>query len=265
MTMLLENKIAVIYGAGGAIGGAVARAFAREGARVFLTGRRIAPVETLAHEINLAGGSAAAAEVDALDESAIDGHLTSVIEQAARLDVSFNAVGYPNAKILGVPFTELAAEHFSGPIAAYTRSYFLTARLAARRMIPQKSGVIMTLSAIPGRTGTPLNGGYGPAMAAKEALTRDLSAEFAPHGLRVVGLRPHGLPETPMMRALFEIKAQPAGMTWEQFQAYLAGWGHARRVMRLEEVTAAAVFLASDRASAMTGTTVNLTMGGVAD
>ena len=265
MTMLLENKVAVIYGAGGAIGGAVARAFAREGAKLCLTGRQLASVEAVAHEINLAGGSAAAAEVDALDESAIDEHLTSVIGQAGRLDLSFNAVGYPNAKILGVPFTELEVEQFSRPIAVYTRSYFLTARLAARRMIPQKSGVIMTVSAIPGRTGTPLNGGYGPAMAAKEALTRDLSTEFAPHGLRVVGLRPHGLPETPMVRGLFEIKAKPAGMTWEQFQAYLAGWGHPRRIMRLEEVTAMAVFLASDRASGMTGTTVNLTMGGVAD
>lgn len=263
--MLLENKIAVIYGAGGAIGSAIARDFAREGARVFLTGRTAGPVEAVADEINLAGGAASAAAVDALDEAAIDAHLHAVVAQAGRVDLSFNAVGYPNAKSLGVPFTELDVEAFSAPVTAYARSYFLTARLAARRMIPQKSGVIMTVSAIPGRTGTPLNGGYGPAMAAKEALTRDLSAELAPHGLRVVCLRPHGLPETPMMKTIFEIKAKPAGMTWEQFQAYLAGWGHPKRSMRLEEVTSLAVFLASDRASAMTGTTVNLTMGGVAD
>ncbi len=262
---MLQNKIAVVYGAAGAIGGAIARAFAHEGAKVFLTGHHLAPVEAVTHEINQAGGSAAAAEVDALDEQAIDQHLQSVIAQAGRVDISFNAIGTPNAKILGVPFTELDAEQFSLPIAAYTRSYFLTARLAARRMIPNKSGVIMTISAIPGRTGTPLNGGYGPAMAAKEALTRDLSAELAPQGIRVVGLRPHGLPETPMIKGLFELKGRPAGMSWEQFETYLASWGHARRVMRLEEVTAMAVFLASDRASAMTGTTANLTMGGVAD
>ena len=264
-TLLLQNKTAVIYGAGGAIGSAVARAFAREGAKVFLTGRLKASVNAVSHEINLAGGSAAAAEVDAMEERAVDNHLDSVIAEAGRVDISFNAVGYPNAKILGVPFAELDVEQFAAPIAAYTRSYFLTARLAARRMVPNKSGVIMTVSAIPGRTGTPLNGGYGPAMAAKEALTRDLSAELAPHGLRVVGLRPHGLPETPMIQGLFELKGRPAGMSWEQFQGYLANWGHARRVMRLEEVTAMAVFLASDRASGMTGTTVNLTMGGVAD
>jgi NAD(P)-dependent dehydrogenase (short-subunit alcohol dehydrogenase family) len=263
--MLLANKTAVIYGAGGAIGSAIARAFAQEGARVFLAGRRRTSVEAVSDEINLTGGSAEAAEVDALDESAIDRHLQAVIAQTGRLDISFNAVGYPNEGILGVPYVDLGVEQFSRPIAAYTRSYFLTARLSARRMIPNKSGVIMTISAIPGRAGTPLNGGYGPAMAAKEALTRDLSAEFAPHGLRVVGLRPHGLPETPMVKGLFEIKARPSGVTWEEFQSYLASWGHPRRVMRLEEVTAMAVFLASDRASGMTGTTVNLTMGGVAD
>jgi NAD(P)-dependent dehydrogenase (short-subunit alcohol dehydrogenase family) len=132
-------------------------------------------------------------------------------------------------------------------------------------MVPNKSGVIMTVTAIPARTGTPLNGGYGSALAAKEALTRDLSAELAPQGIRVVGLRPHGMPETPMMKELYEIKAKASGMTWEQFQNYLATWGHSRRTMTLNEVANMAVFMASDKASGMTGTTVNLTMGGVAD
>ena len=161
--MMLKNKVAVIYGAGGAIGGAVARAFASEGAKLFLTGRHRASVEAVAKEIVSAGGSAEAAEVDALDEQAVDKHLQSVIDKAGRVDISFNAVGIPDAKILGVPLVELDVEQFSLPITAYTTSYFLTARLAARRMIPNKSGVIMTVTAIPARTGTPLNGGYGPA------------------------------------------------------------------------------------------------------
>src|SRR4029434_1702027 len=128
--MLLENKIAVIYGAGGAIGGAVARAFAREGARLFPAGRHGAPVEVAAKEVASAGGSAEAAEVDALDEQAVDKHLQSVIDKAGRVDISFNAVGIPNAKILGVPLVELDVEHFSLPITTHATSYFLTARLA---------------------------------------------------------------------------------------------------------------------------------------
>jgi len=105
--MLLQNKNAVIYGVGGAIGGAVARAFAREGAKLFLTGRRRAPVEAVAKDIVSAGGSAEAAEVDALDEQVVDKHLQSLIDKAGRVDISFNAVGIPGTKILGVPLVEL--------------------------------------------------------------------------------------------------------------------------------------------------------------
>src|SRR5207244_317587 len=129
--MMLKNKVAVIYGAGGAIGGAVARSFASEGAKLFLTGRLQAPVKAVAKDIVSAGGSAEAAEVDALDEQAVDKHLQSVIEKAGRVDISFNAIGIPDTKILGVPVVELDVEQFSLPITAYSTSYFLTARLAA--------------------------------------------------------------------------------------------------------------------------------------
>jgi NAD(P)-dependent dehydrogenase (short-subunit alcohol dehydrogenase family) len=143
--MMLKNKVAVIYGAGGGIGGAVARAFACEGAKLFLTGRHLTPVEVVAKEVNSAGGSAEAAEVNALDEQAIDKHLQSVIDNAGGVDISFNAVGIRYANILGVPLIELDVEQFSLPIRTLPTSYFLTARLAARRMVPKKSGVIMTV------------------------------------------------------------------------------------------------------------------------
>jgi NAD(P)-dependent dehydrogenase (short-subunit alcohol dehydrogenase family) len=263
--MMLKDKVAVIYGAGGAIGGAVARAFAGEGATLFLTGRRLAPVEAVAKDIAAAGGSAEAAAVDALDEQAVDRHLQSVTDKAGRVDISFNAIGVPDRTILGVPLVELDVEQFSLPITAYTRSYFLTARLAARRMVANRSGVIMTVTSIPSRTGTPLQGGYPPAMAAKEALTRDLSAELAPHGIRVVGLRPHGIPETATLREAFEPRATALGMTWEQWQELLASRTHARRLSTLAELADVAVFVASDQASGMTGTTVNLTMGSLDD
>ena len=126
--MLLKDKVAVIYGAGGAIGGAVARALAAEGATSFLTGRRLAPVSVVADDIVSDGGAADAAELDALDEQAVDDHLRSVIDTAGRVDVSFNAVGLSDPGILGVPLVELDVDHFCLPIAAYATSYFLTAR-----------------------------------------------------------------------------------------------------------------------------------------
>jgi NAD(P)-dependent dehydrogenase (short-subunit alcohol dehydrogenase family) len=263
--MMLKDKVAVIYGAGGAVGGAVARAFAAEGARLFLTGRHLAPVEVVAKDIVSAGGSAEAAEVDALDEQAVDRDLQSVIDKAGRLDISFNATGVHNTKILGVPLVELDVEQFSLPIMAHTTSYFLTARLAATHMIPNGSGVIMTVTTLHSRTGIPFVGGYGPAMAAKEALTRDLSAELAPHGIRVVGLRPQAMPEARKIGEAFEARAKASGMTQEQLLEYLASRTHARRLMTLAEMSNMAVFMASEKASGMTGTTVNLTMGSVDD
>jgi NAD(P)-dependent dehydrogenase (short-subunit alcohol dehydrogenase family) len=262
--MMLKDKVAVIYGAGGAIGSAVARAFAAEGVKLFLTGRHLAPVEAVAKDIVSAGGSAEAAEVDALDEQAVDRHLQSVTDKAGRVDISFNAIGIPNPK-LRMPLVELDVEQFSLPIATYTRSYFLTARLTARRMVANRSGVIMTVTSTPSRTGTPFVGGGGPAMAAVEALTRDLSAELAPQGIRVVGLRPQGMPETGRIKESFGLFAKASGMTWEQFQELLAGRTHTRRLSTLADTANVAVFIASDQASGMTGTVVNLSMGSLDD
>ena len=262
--MMLNDKVAVIYGAGGAIGGAVARAFAREGACVFLTGHQRAPVEALAREISATGRAVEAAQVDALDEQAIEAHLQAVVESAGRVDISFNAVGLTEPGLLGVSPIELDVERFLRPVTAYARSYFLTARLAARRMAARKSGVIMTVSALPSRMSAPLNGGYGAAMAAKEAMTRTLSHELAPLGIRVVGLRPHAIPETGTIQRVFQLKAAKT-MSWEQWQQGLASRTHAGRLSTLAEVGATAAFLASDAASGFTGTMVNLSLGALDD
>ncbi len=264
--MMLEDKVAVVYGSGGAIGGAVARTFAREGARVFVTGRHRAPVDAVAGEITSLGGVCEAATIDALDERAIDDHLGYVVERAGRLDISFNAIGSTDPDIMGTPLVDQSVEQFMVPVTSYATSYFLTARLAARRMIPRSAGVIMTVTTLHSRTGLPLAGGYGPAQAAKEALTRQLSAELSPQGIRVVGLRPQAMPESVGSRQrFFESRAASTGMTWEEFQAALASRTHPRRLMRLEEMADVAAFVASDRASAMTGTTVNLTLGSLDD
>ena len=263
--MMLKDKVAVIYGAAGAVGGAVARAFAREGAKLFLTGRHRARVEVVAKEIVSAGGAAEVAEVDDLDEQVVDLHLQSVIDKAGRVDVSFNAVGIPNTKLQGVALVDLTVEQFSLPIATYTKSYFLTARLAARRMVEKRSGVIMTVTLIPSRTAIPLMGGVAPAMSAVEALTRNLSAELAPQGIRVVGLRPQGMPESGTIKEVFGLHAKAWGISWEQFQEITAGRTNTRRLSTLAEMANTAAFMASDQASGITGTIVNLSMGSLDD
>src|SRR5262249_39699852 len=153
--------------------------------------------------------------------------------------------GIPGTKILGVPLLEQDVEQFLLPITTYATSYFLIARMAARRMAANGSGVIMTATTQHSRIGIPLSGGYGPAMAAEEALTRVLSAELASQGIRVVGLRPQAIPETATLREAFEARARTSGMTWEQFQELLASKTHTRRLMTLTEMAHVAVFMAS--------------------
>ncbi len=258
--MRLEGKTAVIYGASGGIGATVAQTFAREGARVFLTGRHLAKLEPLVQAIRAAGGFAEAAQVDALDEQAIDRHLDSVAAQW-RIDISFNAVGIPNTTLQGVALTELALEQFELPIATYTRTNFLTARLAARRMLAQKSGVILTVTPIVSRASIPLLGGFALAMGAIEVLTRNLSAELAPHGIRVAGMRADGMPDSATIKEVFGIHARVYGITPQQFHDLIAGKNHPRRLLSLAEMAKAAAFLVSDQASGLTGTMLNLSLG----
>lgn len=259
--MLLERKNAVIYGAGGGIGGAVARRFAREGAAVFLAGRDLMKVESVANEIRASGGRAEAAQVDALDEESIERHLNDITAKVGGFDISFNAVGIPNTTLQGVPLTELGVEQFSLPITTYTRTNFLTARLAARRMIPRKFGVILTVTPIVSRAGIPNLGGFALAMGAIEVLTRNLSAELAPHGLRVAGLRADGMPDSGTIREVFGIHAKAFGISWQQFHDIIASKNHRRRLLSLAELANAAAFMASDQASGLTGTMLNLSMG----
>jgi 3-oxoacyl-[acyl-carrier protein] reductase len=264
--MLLQDKTAVIYGGGGAIGGAAARAFAREGARVFLAGRTLATLERVANEIVTAGGRAETAEVDALNEGAVDEHADVVAASTGRIDIALNAIGIPHVQ--GTPFAALSAEDYAHPITAYTRTNFLTAKAVARHMVKQGSGVILTLST----SGSQLSGqgflGYGVTCGAIETFSRILTGELGPSGIRVICLRPHAIPETVStshVRELFNGFAQPAGTTVEDWLAEHATTAKLARLPTLAEVADYAAFVASDRAGSMTGAIANLSAGFLVD
>jgi len=263
--MLLKNKVAVIYGAGGAVGGAVARAFAREGAAVFLTGRTSEPVKAVAEDIGRGGGRVETAVIDALDEAAVDTHIGRVLGAAGRVDISFNALGIPQQGIQGIPLSHLAAASFMLPLTRYMTSHFMTARAALRPMVEQGAGVILMHTPSPARLGTPLVGGMGPAWAAMEGFSRAISAEFGARGVRSVVLRTTGMPETATIDVVYGLHAKALGMTTEQFHALIEGKTHGRRSTTLSELADFAAFVASDRARIMTGTVANLTGGLIVD
>jgi 3-oxoacyl-[acyl-carrier protein] reductase len=265
--MLLEHKSAVIYGAGGTIGGAVARAFAHERARLFLAGRTLAKLDAVAAEIAATGGVAETAQVDALDERAVERHADAVAAQAGGIDIALNAVGIVHVQ--GTPFAELSLEDYALPITAYTRTNFITAKAAARHMAKQGSGVILTLSTPASRMPGPGFMGYSVTCAGIEAFSRHLAGELAPNGIRVICLRPHAIPEAATMgshsRDVFRPVAERAGVTVDEMLAGSAGETLLKRLPTLAEVANTAAFMASEHAGAMTGTVANLTCGFLVD
>src|SRR6266581_5998725 len=190
--MLLENKVAVIYGAGGPIGGAVARAFAREGSRVFLAGRTLSKLDKVANEIRSTGGSAFTIVVDATDEQAVDSCVDAVVEQAGSIDISFNLISYGDVQ---QPLTMISVEDFLQPITTAMRTHFLTTRAAVRHMIRRGSGVILAFGGSGPHT-LPGLGGFKIALDALEGLRRQCACELGPHGIRVVTLKTGGIPES---------------------------------------------------------------------
>jgi len=263
--MLLEKKNAVIYGAGGDVGSAIAQAFAREGARVFLAGRTLSKLDAVAQAISDSGGVAQTAQVDVLDEQAVEAFADTVVRSADSIDVCINVTNFADPGGLGKPLIELSLESFANPVTSYTRAFFLTTRAAARRMVEKRSGVILTLTASPARVPVPFLGGVAPAWAVLEALTRSFAVELGPQGIRVVGLRSDAIPETAVIRNAYSRRASLLGLTLEEVQAQSESLTMLRRLPTLAEVANTAAFLASDQASAMTATVANLSCGSLVD
>jgi 3-oxoacyl-[acyl-carrier protein] reductase len=251
--MLLEDKNAVIYGGGGAIGGAVARAFAREGATVFLAGRTLAPLELVADEIRAAGRSAETAEVDALDERAVDEHADAVAARAGGIDISFNLISHD--VVQGTPMAEMDVADYVRPVEIAVRTTFLTSRAAARHMTRQGSGVILAF----GGEGDPVRGWHLGSLLvvfhAIESMRRQLASELGRHGVRFVTLRTGGVPES--IAEGFQGR--------DRIVASIDDATMLGRAATLADVGNVAAFVASDQARSMTAATVNVSAGALID
>lgn len=253
--MLLQDKNAVIYGAGGSLGGAVAKAFAAAGARVFLTGYRPVSIQKVADEILAAGGLAETAVVDGFDQKAVEAHLDAVVGKAGSVDISFNAV---DIKVVqNIPLTDISVEDFVRTIADTMRTRFLTAIVGAKIMMKQGSGVILSLTATPGGIGYPYTGNFAPSCCAVEGFSRNLAAELGMYGIRVVNIRSGGSPDSRVFKEA--IAANPVGMA--PLLRQMEGDTMLKKLPLMADIANVAVFAASGLAGMVTGVTIDVTGG----
>lgn len=252
--MLLADKVAVVYGASGPIGSAVARAYAAHGARLFLSSRDIDHVRAVGAQLKLPADRLQLDQVDALDEQAVDRYVKSVVERAGRIDISFNAIGVDDVQ--GTPLLDMKLEDFLQPIRNAAATQFITSRAAGKQMVKQRSGVILTFGG--GGARAPVKdyniGGFHVAMAAVDTFRRQLASEIGKYNVRVVTIETGGVLETiPDVAQREEIAKQVVGDTM------------LKRAATFEDVGNAAVFAASDMARCLTATTLNITAGAAVD
>jgi NAD(P)-dependent dehydrogenase (short-subunit alcohol dehydrogenase family) len=263
--MLLQNKAAIIYGGGGAIGGAVARVFAREGASVFIAGRTQAKLDAVARDIVAAGGNVDTAEVDVFDQQAIETHADSVAAKAGGIDIALNAVSIMHDQ--GTLLEALSIDEFMRPIDGCLRTLFITTKAVARQMGGTRPGVILTLSEPGSKMAVRGILGHSVSGAGREAFSRVLAAELAPRNIRVVCIRPHAIIDAPAAGSYTNELFQPIanGVSVQELIAGFAQGTLLKRLPTLSQVAETVAFLASDRAGAMTGTVANLSCGQLVD
>ncbi|GAA2559512.1 SDR family NAD(P)-dependent oxidoreductase [Pseudonocardia hydrocarbonoxydans] len=249
--MLLENRTAVVYGAGGAIGGALARGFAAEGARCVLVGRTPGPLDTTAAAVRASGGRAETAVLDALDEAAVNDHADSVAAATGSLDISVNVI--TQEAVFG-PLADLPVADVARSVAGTVTSQLITTRAAARHMGKQGSGVILFFGGSDGIYKQPGMGSVQIGMDVVEGIRRQWACELGPLGVRVLTLLTGGIPET-----------FPDAPEMEPAKQAIADATLLGRAATLEDVGRVAAFVASDRARSMTATQVNISCGAHGD
>jgi 3-oxoacyl-[acyl-carrier protein] reductase len=265
-THMLQGKNAVIFGANGSIGAAVAREFAAEGARVFLAGRTKIGLDAITHEITASGGVAQTALVDVLDDADVNRFLDDVYQQAGKIDIVLDVAGplakdYGNGKLA----VDLPIEEFMVPLLIMVRARFITARAAARYMIKQHSGVIIFVTGSPARPHVPGATAIGAAFGAMENLAANLAFEVGPSGVRVVCLRTLANIDSRSIQDTTNVIARQLNITQDQAIAQIAQSSFLRVPATVADTANAAVLIASDRARMLTGTVVNATAGAALD
>jgi 3-oxoacyl-[acyl-carrier protein] reductase len=253
--MNLKQKNAIIYGAGGSMGGAIAKALADAGARVFLVGRDTGSLQKLASEIIASGGQAEYGQVDALDEKSVNDYMDGLVQKTGSIDISFCLISLEDVQ--NIPLVDMDVEDFVRPVARAMRSQFLTAAAAGKYMRKQGYGTILSLSATPATIAYPLVGGFGPACSAMESISRGLATELGPYGVRVVNIRSGGSPDSRVFKEAIASDPEAVGKIIRKMEED----SMLKKLPLMTDIASVAVFLCTDLASKITGVTVDVTSG----
>ncbi len=247
--MKLDQRVAVITGAAQGIGAACARLFAAHGARVVIADINEARAVTLADEIVGAGGVAMFQRADVAASNDCTALMARAVEQFERIDILVNNAGI----VHGAEFLELAEDDFDRVLGVNLKGAFLCGQAAARCMIAQSPranaprGVIINMSSINSVVAIPNQVAYTVSKGGLNQLTKVMALALAPHGIRVMGIGPGSI-ATEMLKA--------AVLTSGPARDRIMSRTPLQRLGEPDEIAKVALFLASDDASYMTGTTV---------
>ncbi len=261
--MLLAGRTAIVYGASGAVGKAVAHAFAREGATVMLSARRRAALDEAAADIRRVGGVVDVLPVDAMDPDAIQRHLDETVQRHGPVSLMFNAVSWDDVQ--GQALSEMAFGSFLTPVRLGLTTWFHTGTALARHMAQHGGGTILGITANAGRQPFGGVGGFDVACAAVEHYLRQLAVEHGPGHVRVCWVRSPGSPDAPGVREAWQAYGAERGLSFEDVQREFSKDVPLRQVTPLAQIANAAVLLASDLAAGMTATMANATGGAQVD
>jgi len=259
----LEGKVAIVTGAGTGIGRGIALAFAREGAKVVVNDEHGEEATAVAKEIKGQGGEALAVQADVSRNDQVEGMVRRALEAFGRIDVLVNNAGVIGEHI-GLPLSDLTEEDWDRTYEVNLKAHFFTCRAVIPHMVEQKSGKIINVSSVGGKTGVDMIPHYSASKAGSISFTQALARELAPNGINVNAICP-GAVWTPLFEKLTKFlgEKQPLmeGMEPRAIFDAIVQQIPMRREQTPEDIAMTAVFLASQDSDNITGQAINVCGG----
>lgn len=251
------SRVTVVTGAGGGIGRSIALAFAAEGDTVVLAARRMAHLEETARLVEEGGGRALVVPTDVTEPEDVGELAGRVMDEVGRVDVVVNnsGVGGPAARLW-----EVDPDDWAATFAVNVHGVFLVSRAFLPAMIQAGSGSVIVIGSISGKRPVPGRSAYTTTKMALVGLTRTLAQEAGPLGIRVNLISP-GFVEGPRIDWVIQHQAETRGLSEEAVRREMEDMSPLGRLTRAEDVAAAAVYLASEDARAVTGVDFNVNSG----